>query len=67
MENLNELLTAAEYAKHRRCSVRTIERERTKGDGCRYIKLGRSVRYRLRDIFEFIEDRARQSTSEPER
>jgi hypothetical protein len=44
-----------------------IERERTKGNGCRYITLGRSVRYRLRDIFEFIEGRARQSTSEPER
>ena len=59
------LLTQGEYAEIRHCSERTIERERSLGEGCRYIKIGRSVRYRRRDILDFIERHARQSTSEP--
>jgi hypothetical protein len=65
MEHLEELLTSQEYALLRRCSVRTIERERTTGAGCQYIKLGRAVRYKLRDVLAFIEGNARHSTSEP--
>ena len=64
MEDLEELLTGQEYARLRRCSVRTVERERSTGEGCRYIKLGRAVRYRRRDVLNFIERNARQSTSE---
>ena len=58
------LLTQLEYANLRRCSERTIERERASGTGCRYIKIGRSVRYRRTDVLDFIEAHARQSTSE---
>jgi hypothetical protein len=61
---LEVLLTQREYAQIRRCSVRTIERERETGTGCRFIKIGRSVRYRRRDVFDHIECHARQSTSE---
>lgn len=64
MDDLDELLTGPEYARERRCSVRTIERERETGTGCRFIKFGRSVRYRRRDVREFIDRHARQSTSE---
>ena len=64
MDNLDELLTGQEYARVRRCSVRTIERERSRGGGCRYIKIGRAVRYKRRDVLDFIERNARQSTSE---
>jgi hypothetical protein len=64
MEDLEELLTGQEYARLRRCSVRTVERERGTGEGCRYIKLGRSVRYKRRDVLDFIDHNARQSTSE---
>ena len=60
------LLTQGEYAKIRRCSERTIERERAAGNGCKFIKIGRAVRYRRRDILDFIERHARQSTSEKE-
>jgi hypothetical protein len=66
MENLDELLTTAEYARERKSSERTIERERTSGTGCKYVKLGRSVRYRRRDILEFIARHVRGSTSELE-
>lgn len=67
MENLEELWTGQEYARVRRCSIRTIERERCTGGGCRFIKLGRAVRYKRRDVLDFIERNARHSTSEPPR
>ena|ERR1700730_6944072 len=60
----DHLLVQREYARMRRCSERTVERERSSGTGCRYIKIGRAVRYRLGDIIEFIERHARLSTSE---
>jgi Helix-turn-helix domain len=59
------LLTQDEYAALRRCSPRTIERERASGRGCRYIKIGRGIRYKLADVLTFIERHARHSTSEP--
>jgi hypothetical protein len=61
------LLSQREYAEIRRCSERTIERERASGTGCRYVKIGRGVRYRRADIIAFIERHTRQSTSEPAR
>jgi hypothetical protein len=64
MDEQEELLTGKEYARLRRCSLRTVERERGTGQGCKYIKLGRIVRYRRRDVLDFIERNARQSTSE---
>lgn len=64
MENLDELLTTAEYARERKSSERTIERERTSGTRCKFVKIGRSVRYRRRDILDFIARHVRGSTSE---
>jgi len=64
MEDLDELLTTAEYARERKCSERTIERERTSGTGCKFVKIRRSVRYRRRDILDFIARHVRGSTSE---
>lgn len=58
------LLTQREYANLRRCSERTVERERALGTGCRYIKIGRGVRYKRADVLDFIERHACQSTSE---
>jgi helix-turn-helix protein len=63
---LDLLLTQREYASIRRCSERTIERERASGTGCRYIKIGRGVRYKRADLLDFIESHARRSTSELE-
>lgn len=63
----DELLTGTEYARLRRCSIRTVERERTARTGCRYVKPGRSVRYKRSDVAKFIERNARHSTSEPVR
>ena len=62
--NGDELLTEVEAAQIRRQSVRTLQAERLRGDGCPFVKLGRSVRYRRRDVFEFITSNVRTSTSE---
>jgi hypothetical protein len=64
MDDLNDLLKQRDYAKIRNCSERTIERERVTGTGCRYIKIGRGVRYKRADVLNFIELHARHSTSE---
>ena len=61
---LEELIKQDAYAQIRQCSTRTIERERESGTGCPYIKIGRSVRYRRRDVIDFIDRHARRSTSE---
>jgi hypothetical protein len=49
-----ELLTPPEFARLRRCSLRTLDRERAKGSGCRYVRLGRRVLYRRADIESYI-------------
>jgi hypothetical protein len=64
MDSPDDLLTGLEYARMRRCSVRTVERERSTGTGCRFIKIGRAVRYRRCDVLDFIERHTQQSTSE---
>ncbi len=48
-------LTTEEYAQLRRCSVRTVERERANGDGCPYVRLGSRILYRRADIDRWIE------------
>ncbi len=44
-----------------------MERHRCAGTGPRYVALGRAVRYRRRDLLDWIERSARRSTSEPTR
>jgi hypothetical protein len=44
------------YAAIRGCSVKTIQRERVDGIGCRFKRInGSSVRYKMADIFAFLE------------
>jgi hypothetical protein len=64
MDDLDILLTEKQYSEIRQESDRTIQRERANGSGCRFVKIGRAVRYRRRDITEFIERHLRRSTSE---
>ena len=65
MDNPDALLTGREAAALLRLSERTMERHRTSGTGPRYIALGRAIRYQRRDLLDWIERAARQSTSEP--
>lgn len=45
-------------------SVRTLQRQRVRGDGPRYVKIGKRVLYREEDLQAYIESSTRQSTSE---
>lgn len=44
----------------------TLEAWRCRGGGPRFVKLGRSVRYRQADLESFIESRTRSNTHERE-
>lgn len=61
----DELLTEAEAARLRRQSIRTLQAERLRSDGCPHVKLGRSVRYRRSDVLKFIEANVRTSIVSP--
>jgi predicted DNA-binding transcriptional regulator AlpA len=58
------LMTQREAALAMQLSERTLERWRVAGDGPKFIRLGRSIRYRLTDIEAHIASRAVSSTSE---
>ncbi len=65
-EHFDALLYPAEAAYLLGLSVRTLEQARLKGGGVPFVSLSRrAVRYRRRDIIEFIEARLRKSTSDP--
>jgi hypothetical protein len=59
-----QLLNQSEAARLLRLSTRTMERMRLQGIGPSYIKCGRSVRYRLDLIEEWVSRRVVSSTSE---
>ena len=67
VDNLDALLTTREAAALLRLSERTLERHRTAGTGPKFRKFSKAVRYGRRDVLEFIERAARESTSEPAR
>ena len=58
------MLTTVEAAQYCGLSPRTLEKRRTKQAGPRFVKLGRLVKYRLRDLEEWIAQSVRISTSD---
>ena len=54
MTKRTELLTTVEAAAHLRLSPRTLERYRVNGEGPKYLKLERTVRYRRADLDEWL-------------
>ena len=58
------LLSAREAAALLHLSERTLERFRVSGTGPKFVRLGRSIRYRLADIEAYIASRVVGSTSE---
>jgi len=55
MNCLEPLLTQKDYAQLRRCSIRTIQRERERGNGCPFIRIGKLIRYKTADVLQFVE------------
>ena len=58
------LLTQREAALALRLSVRTLERMRVTGNGPRFVKCNRSIRYQQSDLDAWIASRVVRSTSE---
>lgn len=58
------LLTQLEAATLLHLSERTLERLRVSGAGPKFVRLGRSIRYRPTDIEAYIASRVVSSTSE---
>lgn len=58
------LLTTPEAADYLRIKPATMEQNRWNGTGCRFVKIGRNVRYRLEDLDAFINERVYGSTTE---
>jgi excisionase family DNA binding protein len=59
-----EVFTTEEAAEYLRCSAEQLEALRTKGDGPRYAKLGRLVRYRRGALDEWLVSNERAHTAE---
>ena len=57
-------LNDVEAAEHVGCSAALLRMWRQRGQGPRYAKVGRLVRYRLSDLQQFIEDRLVTPTAE---
>jgi excisionase family DNA binding protein len=64
---MQPLLTQDEAAELLRLSVRTVERLRVSGRGPKFLKAGKSVRYRECDLVAWVEARVVGSTSEKEK
>jgi predicted DNA-binding transcriptional regulator AlpA len=60
------LLTQREAALALRLSPRTLERMRVTGNGPRFVKYNRSIRYQQSDLDAWIAQRVVRSTSEAE-
>lgn len=58
------LLTTAEAAELLRVSTSFLMKARLRGDGPRYRKVGRAVRYLESDVVDWLKARARTSTAE---
>ena len=58
------LLTQREAALNLRLSERTLERLRVTGTGPRFVRAGRSIRYREFDVETWVASRVVGSTSE---
>jgi predicted DNA-binding transcriptional regulator AlpA len=61
---MQPLLTQRQAAALLCLSERTLERFRVSGVGPRFVRLGKSVRYRLRDVEAWLAARVVGSTSE---
>ena len=62
--NDDELYTPPEAAKRLKVSESFLAKKRVTGDGPRFIKIGRSVRYPQTSLLDYQRARTRHSTSE---
>jgi predicted DNA-binding transcriptional regulator AlpA len=60
---MEPLWTEEQCAQHRGCSKSSLQKERVRGDGPPFVKIGRMVRYRPEDVREWIARQIVGSTS----
>jgi len=64
---MQPLLTRRQASEMLALSERTVERLRCSGLGPKFVRCGRSIRYRVADLEEWIERRVVGSTTEADR
>ena len=64
MERFEPLWDEKECATYRACAVSSVQKERVRGDGPPFLKLGRLVRYRPEDVRDWLARHLVHSTSE---
>ena len=62
---MRKLLTEKQVSEITGRAVTTLQKDRLKGTGLKYVRLGRLVRYRPEDVEAWIEQNLRYSTSDP--
>lgn len=62
--NQDQLFKENEAAEFLCCSVRSLQKWRVTGGGPKFVRLNTSIRYRLRDLIEYIDQNTVGSTSE---
>ena len=60
----DDLITDVELASWIRYEVRSVRNLRYSGRGPKFIKVGRLIRYRVKDVTEWLESNIRTSTSD---
>jgi hypothetical protein len=53
MNETEQLMTQEELAFRWKISEATLERDRSLKQGCRYMKIGGLIRYRLQDVIDY--------------
>lgn len=61
--NTRLVMTVQQAANYLGMAVSTLNKWRCFGDGPVFIKMGRSVRYRVKDLNDYVENRQAESTS----
>lgn len=61
---IDVFLTKRQLADRHQRSVKTLQNLRVAGGGIPYLKIGRSVRYRLSDVIAWEDRNMRRSTSD---
>jgi excisionase family DNA binding protein len=64
MKNPESYLQPPEAAAYLGSSRSTLAKRRLRGDGPRFFRLGRAIRYRREDLDEWLASRAARSTSD---
>lgn len=61
--NTRSVMTVQQAANYLGLAVSTLNKWRCYGDGPLFIKMGRSVRYRIKDLNDYVEGSLAESTS----